>query len=218
MIFAQPELPLPGVEALSAIQSVELWLARNNESGDDLNLVAAQLYLTDAETRLVRARRWLLVREINERCTHEWGVLLHGGTESVWLLDEAAQAVVDGLWLTSLLSSHSASERHLAGILSLDEESLPRSWTRWGLGRLLEEAEKRGIVPRDLQEPLSAMNEARKASAHFKPPLHNGSLMRRAMSRDRHITVESVEQVAEEDALAAYETARSLVHRVGLPS
>jgi len=216
VVFAQPELPLRGVEALSAIQSVELWLARSDDGDDDLNVVTAQLYLADSDSRLSRARRWLLVRDINERCMHEWGVLVHGGTESVWLLDEAAQALVDGLWLASLLCSHSACERHLAGILSLDEESLHRSWRSWGLGRLLEEAHQRDIVPSELREPLNLMNEARKASAHFKPPSYDGSLIRRAMARDHQRVMESAEGLAEADAFAAYETARSLIHRTGL--
>lgn len=163
VVFAQPELPLQGVETLSAIQSVELWLARNGGADDDLNVVTAQLYLSDSESRLARARRWLLVREINERCTHDWGVLVHGGTESVWLLDEAAQALVDGLWLAALLCCHSACERHLAGILSMDEGSL--------------------------------------------------HLMRRAIAINHEGALESVEALAEADAFAAYETAKSLVHR-----
>lgn len=216
IVLAQPELPLSGVEALSAIQSIELWLARNESSGDDLNVLTAKLYLADAETRLSRARRWLRVRDINERCTHNWGVLIHGGTEAAWLLDEAAHALADGLWLASLLCSHSACERHLAGILSLDEQSLNQSWARWGLGRLLEEAEKRGILPPDLREPLNLMNEARKASAHFKPPVYDGSLMNRAKARDLEPVMESLEELAEADAFAAYETARALIHRVGL--
>lgn len=201
---------------MNSIQSIELWLARNQESGDDLNLVTAQLYLADTDTRLLRARRWLLVREINQRCMQEWGVLVHGGTESVWLLDEAAHALVNGLWLASLLCSHSACERHLAGILSLYEESLHPSWTRWGLGRLLEEAETRGIVPSDLREPLNQMNEARKASAHYKPPLYDGSLMRRVMANSVEPVMESLDELAQEDAFAAYRTARSLIHRAGM--
>ena len=40
MVFAQPELPLSGIEALNAIESVELWLARNEGSGDDLNVMS----------------------------------------------------------------------------------------------------------------------------------------------------------------------------------
>lgn len=216
IVFAQPELPLPDIVQLNAIQSVELWLARNDESNDDLHVITAKLYLADSDTRLLRARRWLQVREINERCTHDWGVLVHGGTESVWLLDEAAQALGDGLWLASLLCSHSACERHLAGIFSLDETSLHRSWTRWGLGQLLKEAEKRDIVPLDLLEPLNLMNEARKASAHFKPPTYEGSLMRRAWARDRQHAIETAEELAETDAFAAYQTAKTLIHRSGM--
>ena len=71
-------------------------------------------------------------------------------------------------------------------------------------------------MPPDLREPLNRRNEARKASAHFKPPLYDGSLIRRAMARDPERVLESAEGLAEADAFAAYETARSLIHRAGL--
>ena len=68
IVFAQPELPLPEVEALNAIQSVELWLARNQESGDDLNLVTAQLHLVDTNTRL--SREALAASARDQRAVH----------------------------------------------------------------------------------------------------------------------------------------------------
>jgi len=137
-VFAQPELPLRGIEALDAIRKVELWLSSQENGAHDLDVVSAHLYLSDNDTRVERAQRWIRVLEIDERCTHDWGVLVHGGAETMWLVNEAARSLVDGLWLASLLCTHSACERHLAGILSLDEDSLPRSWRSWGLGRMLE--------------------------------------------------------------------------------
>ena len=133
------------------------------------------------------------------------------------MLDEAAEALVGGLWLASLLCSHAACERHLAGILAFDEDSLPNSWRSWGLGRLLEAARERDIVPADLWEPLETLNEARKVSAHFKPPLHAGSLMRRALATEGRDILRTAGDLAEADAFAAYETARSLVHRARWP-
>jgi hypothetical protein len=183
----------------------------------DLDVVSAQLYLRDGDTRLKRAKRWIRVLEIQERCTHDWGVLIHGGGETQWMLDEAAEALVGGLWLASLLCSHAACERHLAGILTFDEDSLPSSWRSWGLGRLLEAARGRDIVPADLWEPLETLNEVRKVSAHFKPPLHDGSLMRRALAREDRDLPGTAGDLAETDAFAAYETARSLVHRARWP-
>ena len=50
-------------------------------------------------------------------------------------------------------------------------------------------------------------------SAHFKPPLHDGSLMRRAYGMEHPDIARTTEELAEADAFAAYETARSLVHR-----
>ena len=216
-VFAQPELPLRGIEALDAIRKVELWLSSQENGAHDLDVVSAHLYLSDNDTRVERAQRWIRVLEIDERCTHDWGVLVHGGAETMWLVNEAARSLVDGLWLASLLCTHSACERHLAGILSLDEDSLPRSWRSWGLGRMLETTRHREIVPPDLAEPLGRLNEARKVSAHFKPPLHDGSLMRRALAMEDPDILRSAEELAEADAFAAYETCRSLVHRARWP-
>ncbi|MGC4111770.1 MAG: hypothetical protein QM747_15400 [Nocardioides sp.] len=216
-IFGQPELPLADVDVLDAIQRVQLWLATHPDAVQDLDGLSARLYLKDNDTRVRRARRWLEIVEIDQRCSNQWGVLLHGGTETLWLLGEAAHGLVEGLWLASLLCSHAACERHLAGILEFSEDSLPESWRSWGLGRLLEEAQKREIVPSDLWEPLRALNETRKVSAHFKPPLHDGSLMRRAQAIERPDILQSAHELAEADAFSAYETARSLVHRARWP-
>ncbi|MBZ5739763.1 hypothetical protein [Nocardioides mangrovi] len=151
--------------------------------------------------------------EIYEACTHEWGALVHGGMETMWLLDESAHAIVNGLWLSSLLCSHAACERHLAGLLLFHEESLPPRWRQWGLGTLLDAAKDRDMLPDDLHEPLSSLNEARKVSAHFKPPLHNGSLFSRAMDSGHPDAYAATEGIAEADAFSAYATARALVHR-----
>jgi hypothetical protein len=66
-------------------------------------------------------------------------------------------------------------------------------------------------------EPLETLNEVRKVSAHFKPPLHEGSLMRRAHAYGHSDLLRAAEDLAEADAFAAYETARSLVHRARWP-
>lgn len=216
-IFEQPEFPLPGVEPLGPIERVELWLSSRDPSDGDPDRFAGQLFLRDNDTRAERAQRWARVREVDQRCVHSWGLLLNGGPETSWLLAEASHALVHGLWLASLLCSHAACERHLAGILSVDEESLPPSWRRWGLGALLKEARERDLVPGDLLKPLDSLNETRKASAHFKPPMDDASLMMRASVLGLDGLIESVERLAERDAFEAYETARSFVYRVSWP-
>lgn len=216
-VFAQPELPFADLEALDAIQRVELWLSsQTKHAADSLDAIAAKLYLADNATRVIRAERWRLVMEIHERCTHDWGVMMHGGPETAFLLHEAATGLVEGLWLSALLCSHAACERHLAGLLSMDEESLPPSWRSWGLGRLLEEARQRDAVPTDLHGPLETLNEVRKVSAHFKPPLHEGSLLNRANAMRSGNFVQAAGEISKADAFAAYETARSLMHRTTL--
>ena len=73
-VFAQPELPLKDVEALDAIRRVELWLATHPMDVQDLDVVCAQLCLRDSDVRLQRSKRWIQVLEIDERCTHDWGL------------------------------------------------------------------------------------------------------------------------------------------------
>lgn len=141
---------------------------------------------------------------------------MHGGPETAFLLDEAANALVEGLWLASLLCSHAACERHLAGLLSMIEDSLPSDWRRWGLGRLLVEAKQRAAVPHDLVDALDILNEVRKVSAHFKPPLHEGSLLNRAHAMGTGDWLQAAEDISKTDAFTAYETARSLIHRTTL--
>jgi len=212
-VFAQPELPLVGVDALSAKERVELWLSTGQKDDRDPEVVTARLYLHDADTRAQRARRWVRVREIYERNTNDWGVLAHGGPETVWLLEEAARALIEGVWLASLLCSHAACERHLAGMLAMVEDALPAGWRFWGLGRLLEAAQQRDMLPAHLVEPLGTLNAVRKSSAHFKPPLHEGALLNRAHNSGQPDLLQSALALAEEDAFSAYETARGLVHQ-----
>lgn len=69
-VFGQPELPLEGVETLDPVQRIELWLATCPDHAESLDRVSAQLYLVDRETRLLMARRYLRVVEVQERCTH----------------------------------------------------------------------------------------------------------------------------------------------------
>lgn len=213
-VFAQPELPFEDLEALDAVRRIEQWLASQPvEAENEVPVIAARLFLVDNASRMQRADRWREVSEINARCSHDWGVLMHGGPETVFLLDEAANALIEGLWLASLLCSHAACERHLAGLLSMDEDSLPPDWRRWGLGRLLVEATDRDALPSQLVSPLETLNEVRKVSAHFKPPLHEGSLLNRAHAVGTGDWLRTAEEISKSDAFSAYETARSLVHR-----
>lgn len=218
-MFAQTELPFVDLEPLSAIQRVELWLAsRPAEVEDDVDVFAAQLYLLDSASRGPRAERWQQVTEIDARCSHNWGVMMHGGPETAFLLDEAASALIEELWLASLLCSHAACERHLAGLISMDEDSLPSDWRRWGLGRLLTEVKQRGLVPTDLVASLETLNDVRKVSAHFKPPTHEGSLLSRAHAMGTSSWIQAAEEISKADAFAAYEAARSLALRTRTPS
>jgi hypothetical protein len=83
---------------------VELWLASQPQGlSDDTDVIAARLYLADGATRAQRAQRWQRILELHEGSTYEdGGVGVRGGPETVFLLDEAASALVEGLWLASL--------------------------------------------------------------------------------------------------------------------
>ncbi|WP_101395224.1 hypothetical protein [Phycicoccus duodecadis] len=216
MIVDQLQLPIPGVRALSLAERLEEWLdASPVDSADGL---VARLFLQDRATRRERARRWGLVRDIETRHETGWGQLFHGGLETMWLVHESALCLIRGQSLASLMCAHAACERHLAGILSISDD-LPERWERWGLGRLMTTAADRGVITQELLSRLSALNEARKVSAHFKAPLHKSSLMARAqLAEDLEPDVERrLDAIAESDALEALDVALTLVHSAVWP-
>lgn len=216
-VFEQLQLPLEGVEPLTAEQMLDAWIQRAEVDADDVDLITAYLYKGDRESRRRRAARWRRILAIESKHSHDWGQLVHGGQEAVWLLDEAAMCLAYGLPLGALLCSHAACERHLAGLLSMVAVDLPPAWIRWGLGRLVQEAGERDLLTPALMERLYKVNETRKVSAHFKPPMHEGTLWARASSGEFDFDLTSVATAALEDAFEAFDVAAEVIRCAGWP-
>jgi hypothetical protein len=217
-IVHQLELPLEGIEPLTVAQRVQAWL--NAQDDESTSAYIAHLFLQDRRSRKARAARSQEVKSVQAPFDSEWGWLIHGGAESVWLYDEAVHAFVDGFPLASLLCSHAACERVLAGRILMHHNELPGNWTRWGLGNLVEAASEIGIIDAPLRAELLQVNEVRKVSAHFKPPLAENSLQSRVHSRVKASSTfldsdeawwQALDETAFEDALAALRVATRLM-------
>jgi hypothetical protein len=124
-----------------------------------------------------RARRLGDVEAILRR-GEDWGFIHTGGPEASWLLHEAKCSFVYGYFLASILSSHAACERRLAGRFAAhrrgrdtmrDEPSSDRGWkTSWGLGKLIQWARSAEEVSGPLADDLTTLNETRRHLAHFR--------------------------------------------------
>jgi hypothetical protein len=92
------------------------------------------------------------------------------------------------------------------------EDELDRGWRYWGLGPLVQEAFRRGLIDESLRTSLARVNEIRKVSAHFKPPLHQDSLVVRASIRVQDFDAAlPIDEVAEQDAGFAIKAAAALI-------
>jgi hypothetical protein len=209
----QLQLALEGVPPLSAEERLERWLADQPEETAQVH--AAFLYLRDANTRSARAQRWADLRAVQAPYDRAWGWLVPGGTEVVWLYDEAGLAYVDGLFLATLLCAHAACERVLAGCLQMYPEQPDKNWLRWGLGPLAKTAFERDLIDSALRDDLAQVTEVRKVSAHFKPPLTPNTVMLRASERAETSTAQSddelLDEVLQDDAMFALKVATKLI-------
>jgi hypothetical protein len=207
------QLDLEGVEPLSDEERISRWLADQTEETEDV--FEAALFLRDHNSRGDRAARWLTVRQVQAPFDTEWGWLITGGSEAVWLYDEAERAFVSGLFLASLLCAHAACERALAGCLQVYEDRLDRRWRRWGLGPLTRTALELGLIDPPLGARLDQVTELRKVSAHYKPPLMPNSVHMRALTQlpdDFGLSDEdALDEILYEDALLALEVATELL-------
>jgi hypothetical protein len=134
------------------------------------------------------------------------------------LYHEAKLAYVQGVPFAALLCAHAACERALAGCMTPYESELPASWQRWGLGPLIAEAFKRGLIDQPLRDDLTSMNDVRRVTAHYKPPLEPKSIFARTIAdsaadiqNDEELE-EALESVAYADAFAAIKAAVSLLY------
>lgn len=213
IVVRQMQLHLEGIEPLSDEQRVEAWF--QEQEHDTADTRTAALFLRDQRTRRARAARWGQVQELQAPFASSWGWLFPGGSEGLWLYHEAERAYVEGFPLAALLCAHAASERVLAGCLQGYEDELDKRWRLWGLGPLVKEAFQRGLIDEPLRDKLMEVNEVRKVSAHFKPPLEPNSLhvraIRRADAKPELGDEDALDEIAEADALLAIGAATELM-------
>jgi hypothetical protein len=119
------------------------------------------------------------------------------------------------MYLATLLCAHSACERVLAGCLLHFEAHLPKRWQMWGLGNLVPEAFRLGLIDKPLNDRLHQVSELRKVSAHFKPPLAPNSVARRATQLPddelRMSGEDELDTVLRADAMLAIEVSTELL-------
>ena len=135
----------------------------------------------DADERDDRVRR---LKEVNEILAGGAGAgFWHSaGDEASWLLAEAKDAYVYGLPAASLLSSHAACERRLAGIMVMyPDDKVPDEWERWGLGRLTSWAVTERHLPDAFEPRLRRVTARRNALGHFRRPVAKDTVVYRAV-------------------------------------
>lgn len=219
LVVDQIELDMPGVPPLSTEQRLRRWLEDQGE--ETPAVIEALLLIEDDRTRDARVGRYFDIEIARRPFESEDGWFIPGGSEAWWLYQEAERAYISGLFMASLLCSHAASERALAGCLADFADQLPPTWQRWGLTPLAAEAGRRQIVAPDLEAQLKDLAERRKVSAHYKPPLHPNSVLSRSRpperpESNRHslpLTVDDVDQEFRDEALRAADEADQAFER-----
>jgi hypothetical protein len=176
----QLQLDFSGIQPLSEQQQISAWL--QEVGSEDPRGLEALLVLRDHVDRDGRTKRWMEIQKIQSQYHSDWGWLIPGGEEAIWLYDESQRAYVCGLYLAALLCSHAACERVLSGCLLHYEDKLKKGWRFWGLGPLASHALQFGLIDIELKNKLDRLNEIRKVSAHYKPPLCPTSVHMRVFS------------------------------------
>jgi hypothetical protein len=213
IITDQLEFPFENLPSQTCWQRVSAWLEDRDEETEEV--ITAQLFLADYESRRDRARRWLEVWAVQRPFERADGWLIPGGAEADWLYEEACHSYVNGMYMAALLCAHASCERVLAGCLNWYEDRLKKGWTMWGLGRLVPTAFDLGLIDEPLKERLLQISELRKVSAHFKPPLTPNSVASRAthlfVQHPELETEEGFDNVLRQDALKALEASTELL-------
>jgi hypothetical protein len=213
IVTDQPELPFEGIPCLTREERIMAWL--RTQEAETIETVVATLFLADGESRRRRAERWFQIRSTQACYDRDEGWLIPGGMEAFWLYEEACRSYTNGMYLAALLCAHSACERVLAGCLLSFEAQLPPRWQMWGLGNLVPEAFRLGLIDQPLKDKLHQVSELRKVSAHFKPPLASNSVARRvAQLSDGQLSISGEDEfdtILRADAMLAIETSTELL-------
>jgi hypothetical protein len=158
-------------------------------------------------------QRGVFIDRLYERAMDGREFSLSGaGEEAMWTWSAAGTAFVQGNWIATVLCCHAVCERVLAGRfkpLWMDEALAPSRWQNMGLGRLLDELEKRDGIDSDVAARLRRMSEYRKPFGHWKDLMHPTGLFARAGSllsqEDSLDSEEAVTRVIVDDATRAIE-------------
>ena len=103
---------------------------------------------------------------------------------SLTFLHEAAECYRQGLFAAALSCAHATCEQELAGRVAHRPQSAPAGWQRWGLGKLIEHAEREGWHTPDVIALLKATNENRRSVYHLRDLSAPDSLFHRAYERE----------------------------------
>jgi hypothetical protein len=120
---------------------------------DDKQLTTSLVSFDEHE----RSQRVDRLREVNLMLGDRAEGFLHsGGPEASWILSEAKDCYINGLFIASLFASHAACERRLAGMVSAAAgDQPPKGFDRWGLGKLVEWCSENGWITDDFTTRLS---------------------------------------------------------------
>jgi hypothetical protein len=133
----------------------------------------------DRKSRPFRAAR---VREAVELFPiPQGGLITFDGSETMTALVEARLAYVNGLYLSTVLSTLAVLERHFAGILYAKGLE---SAKRMNFEDLLKRAKMDDIFNPEEESDLEGLRHLRNAYAHFREPLHKLSSVRRSIKDD----------------------------------
>ncbi|MBF4601897.1 hypothetical protein ITJ55_13860 [Frigoribacterium sp. VKM Ac-1396] len=100
----------------------------------------------------------------------DWGSLLTGGEEAMLTWQAAVDAFAQGNWVATLLCCQATCERTIAGLIAVTELGHEnRQWERMGMGRLLDYAVEKALIPDSLSAELRLVCDRRKPYGHWKP-------------------------------------------------
>ena len=157
----------------------------------------------EAESRTYRAKRLQLLLDIF--ATDETEVMFHGGIASHSIYTELRLAFIHGLFLTTLLLAFACVEKELAGALYARGTSRAARDT---LDSLLRDSLACGEIDAGLLHSITALKDLRNSTAHYRPPLHKGGAVGRALQQDK-----ALHELSLDDATFALTVLSSFINR-----
>lgn len=137
----------------------------------------------DARTLSTEERLNFVNRHVESALREKGWAVRGGGEEAELVWRDALRCFVDGLWVACIFCCHAVCERELAGIIAISpariNERVGGRWESFGLGRLLVEAEREGLLPPQTIADLRALSEARKPYGHWRSVTHDELLSNR---------------------------------------